>query len=113
MISALSYLRARPVRSGPAVVPPRPLTEWHLTQFRPLASKKSSSPFRSSPEWASEGEARSDSIPVGRGFVAKIGSEGSESWTLNDQTPIPCRERSRRRFIPFVRRMRTRSESGA
>src|SRR5258708_29153966 len=112
MISALSYLRGRPVRSGPTVALPWPAAEWHLAQFRPFASKNNSSPLRASPEWL-RANVRRASTPVDAGLAAKTGSEGSGGGALNDHAPLPRPQRRGKRFLPLALRTRAAPEPGA
>src|SRR5437764_28631 len=44
MISARSYLSARPVRSGPTLAVPRPPAEWHFAPPIPFGSKTRAEP---------------------------------------------------------------------
>ena len=111
MISARSYLAARPVRSGPILAVPLPAAAWHRPQPTPLASKKIASPLRGSPSWASAYWRRSSSA-LATGVRPPARGETLAIWSPKHQGPIPCRQTTRMRFRPLARSNRATSDPG-
>ena len=103
--------RSRPCRtSGPgrsgrgrSSAVPRPPAAWHFTQPIPLASKKIASP-PSRVALVLEREGRGALGSTGRARRRGDGVEGSETWTPNDQAPIPCRDLHQEAVLALLER---------